>query len=82
MINDKEDMVRLHDERGKVEAEELIKVDLKNKCIIRLGEKMVCHKNRAYPCTPLCPLCGFDDESVEFYCGPSETVRYDAEVID
>ena len=78
MNGDKEDMVRLRDERDEGDC---IKVDLKNKCIIRLGEKMVCHKNRAYPCTLLCPLCGFDDEGVEFYCGPQENVRYEAEVI-
>lgn len=77
-MNDKEDMVRLRDERD--DPEDYIKIDLKNKCIIRLGEKMVCHKDPTRHCTLLCPLCGFDDESVEFYCGPRE-IRYDAEVI-
>lgn len=79
-MNDKEDMVRLREERD--DEEDYIKVDLKNKCIFRLGEKMVCHKDRTRPCTLLCPLCDFDDEGVEFYCGPHETIRYDAEVIE
>lgn len=46
MNGDKEDMVRLRDERDEGDC---IKVDLKNKCIIRLGEKMVCHKTGRIP---------------------------------
>lgn len=78
-MNDKEDMVRLRDERDDTNSEG-ISVDLKNKRVMRLGEPMVCHKNRAYLCTPLCPLFGFDDDGVEFYCGPHETIRFDCEV--
>ena len=81
-MNEKEDMVRLRDEReSETDPESDIKIDLKNKCIFRLGEKMICHKNPTRPCTLLCPLCGFDDESVEFYCGSCETIKYNAEVI-
>ena len=69
---EKQEMIRIRDERPLRPAEGKMFIDLKNDCVWDGTKKTVCSRDTSKPCTLLCPLMHFGEKYVYFYCGCEE----------